>query len=102
MVTAGAIASQVLFMLFPGLVLHRALAVRMLALDKAASPAGEIPESDLVVYGLIPGLVIANTIGTVLALFGLFRALVFVAVMVAVVVWRWRDAVATLRASADL
>src|SRR5437762_2683944 len=42
MITAQAIATQLLFIVFPGLVLHRALASRLLSLDKAAAPGGQI------------------------------------------------------------
>jgi hypothetical protein len=102
MITFTAIVTEVLFIVFPGLVLHRAVAVYVLTLDKPAASAGEIRETDLLVYGLLPGLAIANTVGTVLAIFGLFRTTVFVAVMTALVIWRWRDALATLFALRDL
>jgi hypothetical protein len=102
MTIVEAIATQLLFIVFPGLVLHRALAMRLLGVDRATRPAAEIPESALVVYGLLPALAIANAIGTILALFGLFHTTVFVAVMMAALIWRRRDAVATLAALADL
>jgi hypothetical protein len=99
-ITLTALATQLLFIVFPGLVLHHALAVRLLALDQAKSPEAEISNRDLVVYGLLPGLVIVNTLGTLLALFGLFRTEVFATVVAAAVIWRWRDATATLLALA--
>jgi hypothetical protein len=100
MTIAQAIATQLLLVIFPGLVLHRSIAGRLLNLDKANAPAAEIPETDLVIYGLLPGLAIASTIGTILALFGLFRMELFAAVMVGAVIWRRREAIVTLVALA--
>jgi hypothetical protein len=100
MATFEAIATQLLFIVFPGLVIHRALAVRLLALDQAKGVEGEVREQDLLVFGLLPALAIGSEIGTVLALLGLFRTTVFVGVTAAVVIWRWRDAAATLVAIA--
>lgn len=101
MLTLAAVATELLVIVFPGLVLHRALATRVLALDEATTPNSEIRETDLLVLGLLPGLAIASTIGTALALFGLLRTPIFAAVMIALVAWRWRDALATLSALSD-
>jgi hypothetical protein len=101
-ITITALATQLLFVIFPGLVLHRALAVRLLTFDTARSSETEIRDSDLVLYGLLPALAIASEIGTVLSLLKLFRTEAFVAVMVAAVVWRRRDAAATLAGIRDL
>jgi hypothetical protein len=97
MITAAAIITQLLLMVFPGLVLHRALALRFLSLD-AKPLSSAIDEVDLLAYGLLPGLAIVNTIGTVLAVFGVFRTWVYVTVIIAALLWRRRDAVATLGA----
>lgn len=100
--TIAALGTQILFVVLPGLILHRALAVRVILLDQYATPKTPIPESDLVVFGLLPGLAIVNTIGTILALFGLFRLPTFLAVVAALTIWRWRDAAATIAAFGDL
>jgi hypothetical protein len=100
MIIAQAIATQLLLIVFPGLVLHRAIADLLLRLDDADSPEGEIPEGDLVIYGLLPGLVIADMVGTVLALLGVFRTEIFAAAMIGLVIWRHREARLTLAALA--
>jgi hypothetical protein len=102
LITLAALATQILLIFIPGLVLHRALACRILLLDQPANSESKIRESDLVVYGLLPGLTIVNTVGTILALCGLFRLSVFIAVLVALTVWRWRDAAATIAALREL
>jgi hypothetical protein len=95
--TAVAFFSQLLLVLFPGLVLHHALAIRVLRLD-IGDPAFKLTEVDLLVFGLLPGLALANTVGTLLAVVHLFYWWAYLAVVVIVVGWRWRDAVATLAA----
>jgi hypothetical protein len=102
LITTAAVATQVIVVVFPGLVLHRALAMWVLALDKPANPDGEIREADLVVYGLLPGLAIVNEIDTILALLKLFRLEVYLAVVAAAVIWRRQDTAATLRGVRDL
>jgi hypothetical protein len=97
-----AIATQLLLVVFPGLVMHRFIAMRLLALDAPKSPMGVVGEVELLGFGLLPGLAISNTVGTVLAIFGIFRTVLFVAVMLAVVAWRWRDAQAILLAVGDV
>ena len=72
--------------------------MRLLQLDRAGDALGEVPETDLVIYGLLPALAISTAIATVLSLFGLFRTTVFAAVMIFAVLFRWRDAIATLAA----
>jgi hypothetical protein len=94
---AIAFISQLVLVLFPGLVFHRALAVRILALD-ADKSAYDITEVDLLAYGLLPGLALANTVGTLLAIVHLFYWWAYLAVTVILVGWRWRDALATLAA----
>jgi hypothetical protein len=94
---AVAFVSQLLLVLFPGLVLHRALAGRILALD-ADKSAYDITEVDLLAFGLLPGLALANTVGTLLAIVRLFYWWAYLAVMIILVGWRWRDALATLAA----
>src|SRR5437763_3242383 len=68
MITTAAVITQLLLMVYPGLVLHRALALRFLSPDaKPSSPV--IDEVDLLAYGLLPGLAIVNTFGTVMVVF---------------------------------
>jgi hypothetical protein len=93
--------AELLLILFPGLVLHRALARQVLALDEGDS-AWAIDEVDLLAFGLLPGLALANTVGTVLAIFHLFYWWSYSAAMIVLVAWRWRDALATLSAIVTL
>src|SRR5262249_47951540 len=62
----------------------------------------KVNEVDLLAYGLLPGLAIVNTIETVLAVLGIFRTWVYVIVIIAALVWRRRDAIATVGAMAQL
>jgi hypothetical protein len=94
---AVAFISQLLLVLFPGLVLHRAVARPLLSLD-AGNAAYDVTEVDLLVFGLLPGLALANTVGTLLAVVHLFYWWSYLALVVVLVGWRWRDAVATLAA----
>jgi hypothetical protein len=95
--TTAAVATQLIFVLFPGLVLHRALATRLLlSADNCGNPNSKIRESDLVVYGLLPGLAIVNEIGTLLSLVKLFRIEVYVTIVSALILWRRSDARNTL------
>jgi hypothetical protein len=102
MVTAEAILT-LLLMLFAGAVLHRALAARLLATNgiKIGSTGGP-SELDVLFLGILPALVLIGTIDTYLALFHLLRADVTLAVFVLLVLWRWRDAFATLGALVTL
>src|ERR1700760_1937177 len=97
--TFGALTffAEVLLILFPGMVLHRAVATRVLMLDagKATYPIDEV---ELLGFGLLPALAIANTVGTVLALIHGFYWWAYLAVMAGLVAWRWRDSRATLSA----
>jgi hypothetical protein len=92
-----AFVTQLAFVLFPGLVLHRALARRILNLD-AGGANGKMDEVDLLGFGLLPGLALANTVGTVLAVFHVFDRSWYLAVMALIVVILWRDAMATILA----
>jgi hypothetical protein len=92
--------AELLLILFPGLVLHRALARRMLALDGGQS-AWPVDEVDLLIFGLLPGFALANTVGTVLAIFHVFYGWSYFLLMAVLVAWRWRDARATLSAVGD-
>ena len=55
MITAKAIAT-VVAMVLVGFVLRRALAMRLLVLDNPQSESRPIPEPDLFLLGLLPGL----------------------------------------------
>ena len=97
MVTAEAILTVVL-LLFAGSVLHRALANFLLSFDGVKIGAGRWPsERDIFFVGLLPALVIVGTVDTCLGLFHIFRADVVVAVFSALVLWRRRDAIASLQ-----
>jgi hypothetical protein len=109
MITTAAVITQLLLMVYPGLVLHRALALRFLSpeakpssLSEAKPSSSVIDEVDLLAYGLLPGLAIVNTIGTVLAGLGVFRTWVYVTIIIAALVWRRGDAVATVGAMAQV
>jgi hypothetical protein len=93
--------AELLLILFPGLVLHRALAQRVLVLDDKDS-AWSIDEIDLLLFGLLPGLALANTVGTILAVFHIFYWWAYLASVTFLVAWRWRDALATLSAVGEL
>jgi len=90
------LAIQLIFVLFPGLVLHRALARQILKRDARGSAA--IDEGDLLGFGLLPGLVLAGTVGTLLAAIQAFYLWSYLAVMALIVVVFRRDAMATLAA----
>jgi hypothetical protein len=90
--------AELLLILFPGLVLHRALARRVLLLD-AGEASHSVDEVELLGFGILPGLALANTVGTVLAIFHVFYWWSYLALMVVLVGWRWRDALATLLAA---
>jgi hypothetical protein len=92
--------SEVVLILFPGLVMHRALARRLLALD-AEGNAYPIDEVELLGFGMLPGLALANTGATVLAIIHFFYWWSYLALMVLLVGVFWRDALATLRAVAE-
>src|ERR1700694_2154720 len=92
-----AFVTQLLFVLFPGLILHRAVARRIVKLDGRGS-TGTIDEVDLLGFGLLPGLALANTVGTGLAIVHAFYWWSYLAAMTFVVVILWRDAIATLSA----
>jgi hypothetical protein len=88
------LVTQLIFVLFPGLVLHRALARRILKWDGSTA----MDEVDLLGFGLLPGLVLAGTVGTILAIFQAFYLWSYLAVMILIVVVFRRDAIATLAA----
>src|SRR4051812_19221091 len=90
-------AIQVVVVLFPGLVMHHALARRMLMLDEDQSTY-PIDEMQLLALGILPALALANTVGTVLAIFHLFYWWAYLAAVLLIVGWLCRDAVATLSA----
>lgn len=90
------LVTQLIFVLFPGLVLHRAFARRILKWDARGSTA--MDEGDLLGFGLLPGLVLAGTVGTILAVFRAFYLWSYLTVMTLIVVIFWRDAMATLAA----
>lgn len=96
------LASELACIVFPGLVLHRAIASRLLSRDEASDGLGQVEPGDLALLGVVPGLALVGTIGTVLAIFGLFNTPVFLLTMAAVVVWRIRDAHATVLDLRDL
>jgi hypothetical protein len=87
----------VLLILFPGLVIHRALARRVLLLDADKSTM-VLDEVDLLIFGLMPGLALANTVGTVLAIFHVFYWWSYLIAMSLLIGWLWRDTLATLSA----
>jgi len=87
---------QLIFVLFPGLVLHRALARQILKSDAGGSAA--IDEGDLLGFGLLPGLALAGTVGTILAIFQIFYLWSYLAAVILIVVAFRRDAMATLAA----
>jgi hypothetical protein len=89
--------AEVLLILFPGMVFHRALAKRLLVLD-ADESSHPIDEVELLGFGILPGLALANTVGTVLAIFHIFYWWSYLIVTVLLLGWRWRDALATLSA----
>jgi hypothetical protein len=99
MLAVVAFISQLALVLLPGLVFHRALAVRALRLDQGKS-AYDLTEVDLLVFGLLPGLALANAVGTLLAIVHLFYWWAYLAIIIILVGWRWRDALATLAAIA--
>jgi hypothetical protein len=88
---------DLLLILFPGLVIHHALARRVLSLDADRSSTA-VDEVDLLVFGLLPGLALANTVGTLLATFQFFYWWSYLAAMGLLVGWLWRDAMATVQA----
>ena len=96
MITAKAIAT-VVAMVLVGSVLHRALAMRLLAFDGPKSETRPIPEPDLFLLGLLPGLALIGTIDTYLAMFHLFRADVTALLGAGVLIWRRHDTMAILR-----
>ncbi|CAN0507559.1 unnamed protein product, partial [Phaeothamnion confervicola] len=85
-----------IFVLFPGLVLHRALARQIQKWDARRSAA--IDEGDLLGFGLLPALVLAGTVGTFLAAVQAFYLWSYLTVMIFIVVVFRRDAMATLAA----
>jgi len=91
--------AELLLILLPGVVLHRALAKRVLAIDddRTNCPVDEVA---LLGFGLLPGLAIANTIGTALAVVHAFYWWTYLAAVLLLLAWRWRDALATLNAVA--
>jgi hypothetical protein len=93
MITAKAIAT-VVAMVLVGSVLHRALAMRLLAFDGRRSTVPPIPERDLFLLGLLPGIALVGAIDTYLALFHLFRADVTAALGAGLLIWRRRDTMA--------
>jgi hypothetical protein len=95
---ALAFVAELLLILFPGLVLHRALAGRVLMLD-ADKASHSVDEVELLGFGILPGLALANTVGTVLAIFHGFYWWSYLALMAVLVGWRWRDALTTLSAA---
>jgi hypothetical protein len=99
MITAKAIAT-VAAMIFVGSVLHRALAMRLFAFDGKPSTARPIPESDLLLLGILPGLALIGAADTYLALCHLFRADVTAGLAAAVLIWRRHDTLAVLGALA--
>src|SRR5215218_6958867 len=90
------LVTQLICVLFPGLVLHRALARRIFKWDASGSAA--IDEVDLLGFGLLPGLVLAGTVGTFLAIIQVFYLWSYLAAMILIVVVFRRDAMATLAA----
>jgi hypothetical protein len=98
MITAEAILT-LLAMLLAGSVLHRALAVRLLAINGIKiGLTGNPSEVDILILGILPALALIGTIDTYLALFHLLRADVTLALFVLLVLWRRRDTLATLGA----
>jgi hypothetical protein len=88
--------TQLIFVLFPGLILHRAFARRILKWDARGSTA--MDEGDLLGFGLLPALAFAGTIGTILAVFQAFYLWSYLAAVAIIVVVFRRDAMATLAA----
>jgi hypothetical protein len=95
--TAFVFVAELLLILFPGVVIHHALARRLLVLD-AENTSFPIEEIQLLGFGLLPGLALANTAGTLLAIFHVFYWWSYLTLMILVVGWLWRDALATLSA----
>lgn len=89
--------AEVIVILLPGLVLHRALAKAVLMLDED-STSYSVGEIELLGFGILPGLALANTVGTLLAIVHGFYWWSYLAAMVLLVGWRWRDALGTLSA----
>jgi hypothetical protein len=95
------IAPSVLIVLtlgFAGVTLHRALAGYLLRRDQGVAGIAEPSERDLLLLGLLPGIAILGTLGTYIALFRLLRPELVAAGLLAALIWRRRDAAATLRA----
>src|SRR4051812_29953008 len=90
------LVTQLIFVLFPGVVLHRALARQILKRDAGGSTG--MDEGDLLGFGLLPGLALAGTVGTILAVFQIFYLWSYLTVVTLILVIFWRDAVATLAA----
>jgi hypothetical protein len=95
--TALVFAAELLLILFPGLVMHHALARRVLMLDadKSSHPVDEL---QLLGFGILPGLALANTVATLLAIVHAFYWWSYLALVALLVGWLWRDALATLSA----
>jgi len=89
--------TEVFLILFPGLVFHRALATRVLKLD-AEESTYPIDEVQLLGFGILPGLALANTLGTVLAIVHLFYWWAYLTAVLLLLGWRWRDTFATVAA----
>jgi hypothetical protein len=92
----------VLAMVFAGLTLHRALAIRLLAVDRDGADVPGPSERDLLLWGILLGIAIVGTIGLYLALFEIVAAWSLAIVCVAAVLWRRRDAEAMLLAIREL
>src|SRR5215831_18539499 len=91
MITTASIATVAGYW-FVGAVLYRALAVRLRRLDDFPADIPTTSERDLLLRSVLPALAITGTIGTGLALVGLFRAEVMLALGVLLLLWRRRDA----------
>ena len=92
----------VLALAFAGVTLHHAIAVAALRFDRHDASAEDPSERELLLLGTLPGFAIVGTLGTYLAIFQLLEPVTLAAVLAGLVVWRWRDAVASLGALRSL
>jgi hypothetical protein len=95
MITLEAIV-VVLALAFTGTTLHRALALSLMAHDSTTAGTPAPSGRDLVLLGILPGFAIVGTIGIYLALFQLLRPDVLAVTLAAALVWRRKDARATI------